>query len=84
VRQAALISGVNRSRVGQRVEAERIPYETRPDGRRLFRRQQLEVNRQRSARPEVASVVNAVILARPSRPVEVLHERAQGVEDEWE
>ena len=43
VRQAAAILGVNRSRVGQLVEAERIPFETTPSGRRLFRRQQLEV-----------------------------------------
>jgi hypothetical protein len=32
-----------RSRVGQLVDAGRIPYETTPHGRRLFRREQLEV-----------------------------------------
>jgi hypothetical protein len=43
MRQAAPVLGVNRSRVGQLVDAGRIPYETTPTGRRLFRRQQPEV-----------------------------------------
>jgi excisionase family DNA binding protein len=42
-RQAAPILGVNRSRVGQLVDADRIRYETTSGGRRLFRRQQIEV-----------------------------------------
>jgi cytosine/adenosine deaminase-related metal-dependent hydrolase len=37
------LDGVNSSRVGQLVDAGRIPYETTPRGRRLFRREQLEV-----------------------------------------
>ena len=42
-RQAAPILGVIHSRVGQLVDDDRIPYKTTPSGRRLFRRQQLEV-----------------------------------------
>lgn len=38
------ILGVNRSRVGQLVEADRLPcYQARPGGRRWYRRAQVEV-----------------------------------------
>ena len=41
--RAAAILGVHRSRVRQLAVTGRIPYETTPNGQRLFRRQQLEV-----------------------------------------
>jgi excisionase family DNA binding protein len=41
--QAAAILGVSRTRVYQLADAEKIPVHHTPSGRRLYRRQQLEV-----------------------------------------